>query len=622
MSKIRVLDDSTINKIAAGEVVERPYSIVKELVENAIDALSTVITVEIKNGGKSYIRVTDNGSGIEAEDMELAFLRHSTSKISQVEDLQNIITLGFRGEALASIASVSQLEVLSKTRESNTGKRLLIYSGEVKERSEVGTSNGTTIMVKNLFYNIPVRKKFLKSDMAESGAISDFIYKLALGNPSISFKFIKDGTLVLKTPGSGDMEQTSYSLFGKDFIDSTVRIAHSENGVSVSGILSKSTFSRGNRSHQYLFANGRSVKNLTISKKIESAYRGVIPSNRYPVFVLFLELDPKDIDVNIHPSKTEIRFLKEKELLDLIDRVVRDSLSRENSVLEVELRGSGNSSKQSTVFEKPLEEIPLKKESPSTIEHQPSLLDPETLYSRGKKHCRNQGHSSTKRSTQSYSKEKPDRNQIEVVREHISDEASAVSSSRLPKLKIIGTLFNTYVLCEDSLNKEFLMIDQHAAHERIMYERLSRELMEDSVCVQTVLSSEPITLSLSDMEKLNQYEEYLLKLGFTFEEFGQNTIILRGVPMVFGVPNFKELFIDILDNLEFGIKNSYEMRIEKIMKLACTSAVKAGDDIKTVEIDKLIEELGLCEKPFTCPHGRPTVIKLTKAEIEKKFKRI
>lgn len=622
MSKIRVLDDSTINKIAAGEVVERPYSIVKELVENAIDALSTVITVEIKNGGKSYIRVTDNGSGIEAEDMELAFLRHSTSKISQVEDLQNIITLGFRGEALASIASVSQLEVLSKTRESNTGKRLLIYSGEVKERSEVGTSNGTTIMVKNLFYNIPVRKKFLKSDMAESGAISDFIYKLALGNPSISFKFIKDGTLVLKTPGSGDMEQTSYSLFGKDFIDSTVRIAHSENGVSVSGILSKSTFSRGNRSHQYLFANGRSVKNLTISKKIESVYKGVIPSNRYPVFVLFLELDPKDIDVNIHPSKTEIRFLKEKELLDLIDRVVRDSLSRENSVLEVELRGSGNSSKQSTVFEKPLEEIPLKKESPSTIEHQPSLLEPEILYSRDKKHCRNQGRSSNKRSTQSYAKEKPDRNQIEVVREPISDRASAVSSSRLPKIKVIGTLFNTYVLCEDSLNKEFLMIDQHAAHERIMYERLSRELMEDSVCVQTVLSSEPIALSLSDMEKLNQYEEYLLKLGFTFEEFGQNTVILRGVPMVFGVPNFKELFIDILDNLEFGIKNSYEMRIEKIMKLACTSAVKAGDDIKTVEIDKLIEELGLCEKPFTCPHGRPTVIKLTKAEIEKKFKRI
>ncbi|OHW62857.1 DNA mismatch repair protein MutL [Andreesenia angusta] len=606
MSKIRVLDDSTINKIAAGEVVERPYSIVKELVENSVDALSTNITVEIKNGGKSYIRVTDNGSGIESGDIRAAFLRHSTSKISQVEDLQNIVTLGFRGEALASIASVSQLEVISKTRDSEIGQRLLLYSGEVKEESEVGAANGTTIIVRNLFYNIPVRKKFLKSDSSESGAISDLIYRLSLSNPSISFKFIKDGALVLKTPGKGSLEKTAYSLLGKEFSDSTIPLEFEKKSFKLSGFISKPAFSRGNRSQQYIFVNGRSVKHLLLSRKVESAYKGVIPSNRYPVLVLFIELDPREIDVNIHPAKTEIRFLAESEILIWVEEAVRKALDSETEILETSL---GEVEPPKAVKPRAVKLLEKREET------QPSLLDPELFY---------QAHS-----------EKPEKLLEKPLKAKKSNEAVSESGpapyrakpspkqeqAKLPTLEVKGVVFNTYILCEDRVAGEFLIIDQHAAHERIMYEKLKRELLEGRVDMQETMALEPISLSHSDMEKLSEYRDTLLKLGFDFEEFGQNTVALRGVPLLFGVPDFKDLFLDILDSLEFGVKSGYELKLEKVMKLACTSAVKAGDSMKHIEIEKLIEELGRCENPLTCPHGRPTVIKLTKSEIERKFKR-
>lgn len=612
MSKIRVLDDSTINKIAAGEVVERPYSIVKELVENSVDALSTNITVEIKNGGKSYIRVTDNGSGIESGDIRAAFLRHSTSKISQVEDLQNIVTLGFRGEALASIASVSQLEVISKTRNSEIGQRLLLYSGEVKEESEVGAANGTTIIVRNLFYNIPVRKKFLKSDSSESGAISDLIYRLSLSNPSISFKFIKDGALVLKTPGKGSLEKTAYSLLGKEFSDSTIPLEFEKKSFKLSGFISKPAFSRGNRGQQYIFVNGRSVKHLLLSRKVESAYKGVIPSNRYPVLVLFIELDPREIDVNIHPAKTEIRFLAESEILSWVEEAVRKALDSETEILETSL---GVVEPPKAVKPKAMKLLEKREET------QPSLLDPELFY---------QAHSHS----QAYSEkpEKPLKKPLKAKKSHEAVRESGPAHykpkhspkqerAKLPTLEVKGVVFNTYILCEDRVAGELLIIDQHAAHERIMYEKLKRELLEGRVDMQETMALEPISLSHSDMEKLSDYRDTLLKLGFDFEEFGQNTVALRGVPLLFGAPDFKDLFLDILDNLEFGVKSGYELKLEKVMKLACTSAVKAGDSMKHIEIEKLIEELGRCENPLTCPHGRPTVIKLTKSEIERKFKR-
>lgn len=643
MGKIRILDDETINKIAAGEVVERPVSIVKELVENSIDALSSSITVEIKRGGSSYIRVTDNGHGIEKADLKLAFLRHSTSKIIKADDLKNIMTLGFRGEALASIAAVSRLEVLSKVRSDESGSKLVIHGGEIREHTPLATSNGTTIIVRDLFFNIPVRKGFLKSESSEAGAISDLVYKLAMSNSSISFTYIKDGKMAIKTPGRGDIKETVYSLLGKEFIESTFSIDESRGDIELRGFISNTTLVRGNRSSQYLFVNGRTVKNMEISKAVESMYRERIPTGKYPSFVLFIDIDPKEIDVNIHPNKMEIRFKDEIKILKAIQKAVGERLKSENLIPEVKLTvkeksdppkerlehqqipifGYADSAKLDASESTSVAEVTevekesyrganaAKVEKPSrhkgtSPKEEVKLIDDRAVYRKGLDY-----------SKQIFIHEPREHDKPKI--EHAARDSK--SAPAFPRLKPLGVLFKTYILCEDTERDELLIVDQHAAHERILYEKLKEEYRGREVHSQELLIPEPIDLSLKDMEKLQENEYMLRKLGFHFDEFGENSIILRGIPMIFGNPNSRELLMDILDNLD-DRTTLYELKLDKIMKLACTSAIKGGDSIKIPEANRLIEDIEKCENPFTCPHGRPIIIRMTKRELEKKFKRI
>ena len=333
MSNIKLLDKNTINKIAAGEVIERPASVIKELVENSIDALASFITIEIKEGGKSYIRVTDNGTGIDKDDVELAFLRHSTSKINKIDDLQSLSTLGFRGEALASIAAVSQLELITRTKNSIEGVHVFVNGGKIVERSEIGCPIGTTIIIKNLFYNVPVRKKFLKSDTVESSYISDIVYKLALGNPGLRFKYIKDSKIIINTPGRNDIKSTIYSLFGKEFINSVFDIEYSGNDIKICGIISKPTFTRGNRNHQYTYVNGRYIKSEEISKIIEQQYKTKIPANRFPVYAIYINIKPEMIDVNVHPTKTEIRFQNIEKLKEALTFAINSAFYNNNLIV-------------------------------------------------------------------------------------------------------------------------------------------------------------------------------------------------------------------------------------------------------------------------------------------------
>jgi len=606
VKKINVLDDNTINKIAAGEVIERPSSIVKELIENSIDANAKNITIETKDGGKNYIRITDDGDGIYKDDIQLAFLRHSTSKISKPEDLLKIHSLGFRGEALASISSISMVELISKTIDEETGIMVEIHGGVLQQESEVGAPKGTTIIVRNIFYNTPVRKKFLKSDSAESANITNIINKLALSNTDISFNYIKDNKNMIKTPGNGDLKSTIFSIYGKEHTESLISINYSSDLFSINGYISKPLFNRGNRNYELFFVNGRYVNSKLLSKSIEEAYKTLITINRYPVVYLYIKVDPKNIDVNVHPSKVEIRFNDDLKLISKLTDIVKNRLFEFNLVPNITL---DNKNKQKTE-----EIIDILDENPKNTEinknnHNKHLFKKEY--------------------------EVEDIEQINFVKEdkiETLDKSSVIenkksiqdndSSRVFPELNIIGRVFNTYIIGEDSINNTMYMIDQHAAHERIMYEKFRLQYEKENVVIQPLIVPRTINLNHYDYELILNNIELFNALGFDVEDFGRNSISIRGVPMLFGLPDNNNLFMDILDNLNENISNKYDLRAEKIIKMSCTNAIKAGDSMGHIEIKSLMNDLKKCENPFTCPHGRPITIKLTKYEIEKMFKRI
>jgi len=608
MSKlIKLLDNKTINKIAAGEVVERPSSVVKELVENSIDAKATSINIEIAEGGKEYIRITDNGTGIHKDDIELAFLRHSTSKIASVEDLYRITSLGFRGEALASIAAVSQLELITKVEEDSSGKQIEIHGGQLISKKEIGCPKGTTIIVKNLFYNVPVRLKFIKSHMTESSYISDIVYKLAMGNPSISFKFIKDNKLILKTSGNDDLSLNIYSLFGRDFADSLFKMVYIGEDIKIEGFVSKPSFTRGNRSHQYIFVNGRYVRNDDITRAIEEVYKSLIPINRFPMFVIYISINTKDVDINIHPNKMEVRFKDQSIINKITEEMVKNTLSDKNLIPE----------------------ITINKRNEKVDTEQTHILD--VIDSRDKLSTTEE-----KKASIQYNKSTTESNEF-VIKENSWDKKSNDAKKdfpvtynnyekkkipKIPHLTILGRLFNTYILAEDKNEDAFYMIDQHAAHERIMYEKFKEQYEKEEIFIQDLLTPEILSLTLSEFQLFKENKIFFEKLGFRMEDFGQNDLLIRSVPLIFGKPNSKSLFLDILDKLQYDVKSSYDLRLEKIIKMACTNAVKAGDNIGEIEIDRLIEDLREVEEPYTCPHGRPVIVKMTKYELEKKFKRI
>lgn len=633
MAKIRVLDDLTIQKIAAGEVIERPASVVKELIENSIDANSDNIVVEIKNGGKSLIRISDNGDGILEEDLALAFKKHSTSKLRSIEDIFTIMSLGFRGEALSSIASVARVEVLTRTEGSNAGLQALVEEGEIISLDVVGSPKGTTMIVRDLFYNLPVRKKFLKSDLSEGNYVSDIVNKLALGNPDISFKFIRDNKTVLQTSQSNSLLDNIYSILGKDTAKSLIPLEYKDSRIKVKGYISNSNLYRGNRNHQYLYINGRYVVDYPLAKVIENQYRTMIPQNRFPVFILYLEIDPLEVDVNIHPTKQEIKFSNSDFVYGKISNLVKETLRASIYAPQFKLDKEDKEDKQDKEEVVNLFNLGESNKFDDIVVHDfTSKQDNLPI-----------------RETNEYDllmdilEDNLDEDREEDIYTDISfkaiesrdireDKLDLDSKPEIPEeqkiedllfdIKPIGQVYDTYIIVESKVDEKLIFIDQHAAHERIMYERYKKEYENEAINVQLLMVPEIIELTDRELNYVRENIQVFRDLGFDIDEFGHNSIALRAVPILFGSPKTKDLFLQILDSLDTGIKNSYETSIQKIMKLACTNAIKGGDVIKDMEIMALIKDLKACENPYTCPHGRPTMVSMTREQIEKEFLRI
>jgi len=613
MGKIKLLDELTIQKIAAGEIIERPASVVKELVENSLDANGLNITVEIADGGKSYIRVTDDGDGFLDEDLDLAFKRHSTSKILTVDDLYNIMTFGFRGEALASISTVSKVEIVTKTKDSVSGIQAFVEEGNILEKKPIGCPKGTTIIIRDLFYNIPVRKKFLKSDKIEANHIDDIIYKLALGNSDRSFKYIRDNKVIFKT-SKQDIASNIYTLLGKDFFDNLLKIDYSNENFNVYGYVSNNTFYRGNRKHQYLYVNKRYVNNKDVSSFIEEKYKSLIPINRFPIYVIFIDIKPSLIDVNVHPTKQEIKFINQQEILDALNSAISEVLTKNLYIQKVTFNhqehvdnkeslpllfkmGISDKEKQNDDIYEPLSNYEVIKEDTS--------IDEFVFYNNRNNKVPDKIDKITLNNDKNYK-----------ANENIE------KNNFLENVKILGVLFSTYILMEDIQSNKLLIMDQHAAHERVMYEKYKYEYESENIAIQTLLTPEILELTSSEIEFVKDNLDTLKKLGFIIEEFGQKSIIIRGVPILFGKPQIKNFFLELIDSLKSNINNSYEVKIDKIMKIACTNAIKSGDKITNIEIESLINQLKNTKNPYTCPHGRPTIIEISKKDIEKEFKRI
>lgn len=609
MSKIKLLDELTIQKIAAGEIIERPASVVKELVENSLDAGASNIVVEIANGGKDYIRVTDDGEGFLEEDLELAFKRHSTSKIEDVEDLFKIFSFGFRGEALSSISSVAKVEVLTKTDNSMSGLQAFVEEGDVKDKRPVGCPKGTTLIVRDLFYNIPVRRDFLKSTTTESAYIDDTLYRLALGNIDVSLKYIRDNKVIFYTSKNNSLISNIYSLLGRDFSNNLIEVNFRAKNFNIYGYISNNTFYRGNRKHQYFYVNKRYVRSKIITSVIENKYKSLIPINKFPVFVLFIDIAPSLIDVNIHPTKQEIKFLNQEEVNASIEDMLSSALNKNIYV-------------QKVTFKK-------EEDKKSKFEELPLLFENNYLNNKEKEDYNTKVYEKKYIEENKYIVESPIKKE-EIIEDKIirEDEFSEEKNTQneankfIDNYRIIGVLFHTYILLEDNESQKLLIIDQHAAHERIMYEKYKKDYKSEKIAIQNLIVPEVLELTPWEVEFVSKNSKQLRDLGFIVEEFGQNSIILRGVPVLFGIPQAKTFFLEVLDELKADLKSSYDIRLDKIMKIACTKAIKSGDTISNMEIESLIDQLKMADNPYTCPHGRPTVIEMSKTDIEKQFKRI
>ena len=640
MGNITLLDQATIDKIAAGEVVERPSSVVKELVENAIDAGSTAITVEIKDGGISFIRISDNGCGIDPSDIKTAFLRHSTSKIRSVEDLLTISSLGFRGEALSSISAVSMVELLTKTKDSICGIRYVIEGGQEKSMEEAASPDGTTFFVRNLFYNTPARKKFLKSSMTEAGYIHELMIRLALSHPEISFKFINNGQTKLHSSGNHSLKDVIYQVYGRDISNNLVEIDAQENGVRITGYIGKPSVFRGNRNFETYFVNGRYIKSNIIAKGIEDAYKGYLMQHQYPFCVLQFEIDGSDLDVNVHPTKMELRFSNQQALYDFVFRTVREGLDRKEYIPQVTV----DEPKKPAV-------TPVQKLVEKPVTPQERNLDYflEQMRERVKADYASREKKENKSPYQKKFEEKPIKPVAEKavenpVKTQVVQEERAAYGTKTPvtvsepqqmelfdkKLlaeesikehKIIGQLFDTYWLVE--FDEKLFIIDQHAAHEKVLYERTLKGLKNKEHTSQMLNPPLVISLSMQEEALLKKYMQQFTDLGYEIEHFGGMEYQICAVPGNLYNINKKELFIEILDNLsELSGRNNPDLILEKIASMSCKAAVKGNMKLSRMEMESLIKELLTLDNPYQCPHGRPTIISMSKYEIEKKFKRI
>ena len=703
MGIIQVLSQNTINQIAAGEVIERPASVVKELVENAIDAKASAVTVEIKEGGIDFIRITDNGTGIEKEDVRTAFLCHATSKIRTTDDLLSIGSLGFRGEALASIASVSKTEVITKTAEPMTGVRYVIEGGEEISFEEVGCPEGTTFIIRNLFYNTPARRKFLKSKMTEAGYISTMMERIALSHPEVAIKLIHQNKAVISTSGSGRLKDVIYQIYGKDIAANLLPVSYHGETFSLEGYVGKPSISRGNRALENYFVNGRFIKNNIITKAIEDSYKTWQMVHKYPFTALNLTIEPELLDVNVHPTKMEVRFKNGEELFAAFMEAIKEALTSHTHVRKVSLEKKDAFTDRAPVqargaepFEK--SRIPVKKEDPvmkqeipvkraeSVVNPIPILKEKDSLEKpripRPVKAMEEMLKEESRYEVDKLFEQKP---KSEVVKKELpwtepkkkeeektvsptfrekaaldavlnmqSDTAADIKKKTVPvtqqiqpeepvqtlkpeqltfleddihteatrqEFRIIGQLFDTYWLLQK--NDELLVMDQHAAHEKVLYEKLLKAYREQEVYKQQLMPPVVINLTLKELDFVKTYESMFEDFGFTLEEFGTDAYCLRTIPSnLFGM-NAQVFFRELLDAMEEEVRKfTLDMVIDKIATMACKAAIKANQKLNIREAEELLKECEKLENPYTCPHGRPIIISISKKEIEKKFKRI
>lgn len=680
MGRIAVLDQQTIDRIAAGEVVERPASVVKELVENAVDAGASQVTVEIREGGIGYIRITDNGSGIEKEDIPLAFLRHSTSKIRSAEDLTGVTSLGFRGEALSSISAVSMVELITKTRTELLGSRCCLEGGIKKSLEETGAPDGTTFIIRNLFYNTPARKKFLKTEMSEASAVHELMTRLALSHPEISFKVFIHNQMKLQTAGNGSLKDVIYHIYGRDIAMRLLPVDRREGPLHLTGFIGKPEISRGNRNYENYFVNGRYVKSRIIARGIEDGYKTFMMQHRYPFVCLNLHMDGTMLDVNVHPAKMELRFSRQNLVYDMVQRTVKEALSGKELIPEVTIGKETKEpasiqdrkaavSLQAAVQEpvslmeepdqkpvlpvrkpdqnpvspvqkpnrKPLSPVrepekPLRKpeqELPEPAKEPDAPADQDLAYfmAEMKKRVeeRHRREQQMLKEDNGYQAE-PETARTETAAEAVPEQLSLFDGKLLSKEavirhEIIGQLFDTYWLVQ--YGDRLYIIDQHAAHEKVLYERLMKDLREQTF--QSQLLSPPIVLNLSMQEEqlFIKYRKNFADMGFEIEEFGDRAYAVRAVPSNLPGIARHEILLDLLDSLsEISPNISSDTLLDKMASMSCRAAVKGNRQMTAMEAKALIDELLTLENPYNCPHGRPTIISMTKHELEKKFKRI
>ena len=621
MPVIRQLDAHVADLIAAGEVVERPASVVKELVENAIDAGADAITVEIKEGGTSLIRVTDNGGGIEKSQVENAFLRHATSKISSAEDLTSLVSLGFRGEALASIAAVAQVELITRTPEDLTGVRLSVEGGVIKEREEIGAPKGTTLIVRNLFYNTPPRKKFLKQPRTEGSYVADLMEHLAMSNPDISFKFLLNGQTRFYTTGSGDLREIVYRIYGREIADALTDFQCEREGMRVTGLLGKPVINRANRSYEIFYINGRFIRSTLISRAVEEGYREYLMQHKFPFCILHFQVDTEKIDVNVHPSKMEVRIADGPAFYEEVRMAVEEALRGREMIPEVSLftekeqreaakEEESREAKERQEAPEPFETNLIRQNRSAAAEREKSDVNYNAAY-------REAPEERILRQTLDYQAASPvgEPKQMELFDDRI------LSAKAREQYEIIGQLFETYWLI--SYQEKLLIVDQHAAHEKVRYERLMRRFREKEIVSQSINPPTIVTLSNREKECYLQHQEDFASLGFEIEAFGGNDYAVRGVPMDLYGYTGESFFYEILDELAAEpVTGTPEGIRTRIATMACKAAVKGNMRISRQEMEALMDELLTLDNPYHCPHGRPTIVSMSKYEIEKKFKRI
>ena len=695
---INILDDLTINKIAAGEVVERPSSVVKELLENAIDSGATQVVVDITDGGKKCIKISDNGSGILSSEVEKCFLRHATSKIKEIDDLYDLYSFGFRGEALASISAVSNIEMITKTKEEVIGTKIELSGSKIIKKEPLGTKDGTTITIKDLFFNTPVRAKFLKSTHAETINISDLINKLAIGNPGVRIKYINNKKLMLNTPGDNKLINVIRSIYGKEITDNLIEVDYEDEKIKIYGYIGNNNIYRSNKNLQHIYINKRYVRSKIILDAINESYKSIIPINKFGVCFLNITINPGEIDVNIHPTKLEVKFQDEKDVYIKIRDLIKNKLlnisligkyksytnNNENYVqnklnhlgennLEEKVETSSNQNinqnkidfeyktepkEQDTLslkeepkeynideredlssfksFKEALEENETKDENEDYEKAQNNKFDEVSYTQIDNYNSYQEQEQSDYYSNMGYSDIKTSRNsELDSKLDEISTQGSFLetqddtldkiinnsqdSKFRASDFKVIGTILNTYIVLEKGTS--MYLLDQHAAHEKVLYEEYMTKFKSQSIDMQMLLDPIVIELSSVDMLDVEKNLNLFMKFGFEIEIFGDNHIMVRGVPNIFGTAQSEKFIFQIIDNIG-DLESSYDLKMDKIASMSCRAAIKANDKIHFDEIHSLLSKMEKCENPYTCPHGRPSMVEISKKEIEKMFKRI